>query len=46
MYVDFLLDSPGWNWEATALLMAIPTPSIMARMIPPVGGGERGRERG
>ena len=38
--VGFLsINSPGWNWEATALLMAIPTPSIMARMTPPVGWG-------
>jgi hypothetical protein len=44
------INSPGWNWEDTALLIAIPTPSIIARMIPPVGlgegrGGEGGRGR-
>ena len=49
MCVGFLsINSPGWNWEATALLMAIPTPSIMARMTPPVGWGgvERKGEEG
>ena len=40
VHVGFLsISSPGWNWEATALLIAIPTPSIIARMIPPVSWG-------
>ena len=43
VHVGFLsISSPGWNWEATALLIAIPTPSIIARMIPPVGFGGEG----
>ena len=44
-YVSFLFNSPGWNWEATALLIAIPTPSIIARMIPPVCRRAGGREQ-
>ena len=52
VHVGFLsISSPGWNWEATALLIAIPTPSIIARMIPPVSWGwgwweGRGERRG